>query len=174
MELLEPLKDELQKNYRIAQSTHELITNERDMLQGETDERISLFELSTDVWHSVINAGHLNEFDEAANKVAEAYRQINTINQVITKFNRFGNRVMYTPLLRSSADTYDREELIDIIADMASEVTVVIMDAQDALDTLIQTECPVCGRRFASRTAMKSHVTQKDDPEHEAIQDRVV
>lgn len=173
MELLEPLKDELQQNYEVAQSTNELITNERDMLQGDTQERIALFELQTDVWKSVVNSGQLAEFDEASEKVAEAYRQINDINQVIEKFNRFGNRVMYTPLLRQATDMYDRQELIDVIAGMCSEATVTIMDAQEALSTLIQTECPVCGRRFSTRTAMKSHVTQKDDPEHEAIKDRV-
>jgi len=173
MELLGPLKNELQQNYDLAQSTYELITNERDMLQGDTQQRIALPELSTDVWQSVVNAGQLNEFDEAATTVTEAYRMIQTINQVIDKFNRFGNRVMYTPLLQQSADRYGREELIDIIADMCSEATVTIMDAQDALSSVIQTECPVCGKRFSNRSGLKSHVTQKDDPEHAAIKDRI-
>lgn len=173
MELLEPLKDELQQNYQIVQSTNDLITNERDMLQGDTQERIVLFELSTDVWNSVVNSGQLNEFDEASTKIADAYRQINKINNVIQKFNTYGNRVMYTPLLRQTTDMYDREELIDVIADMCSEATVVIMEAKDTLDRLIQTECPVCSRRFSTRSALKSHVTQKDDPEHQAIQDKV-
>lgn len=173
MELLEPLKEELQQNYETIQSTQQLIQEERDMLQGDTQERIALLGLSTDVWNSVVNSGRLNEFDEASKVVAKAYRQIENINQVIDKFNRFGNRIMYSPLLKKSTDTYNREQLIDIIADMCSEATMTVMDAQEALDQLIQTECPVCGKRFANRSGLKSHVTQKDDPDHQAIADRV-
>lgn len=173
MELLEPLKDELSDNFDLATSTENLIREERDMLQGKSQERIVLFQFSTDVWESVIGSGQLESFDESANRIADAYREMQEINAVIEKFNRFGNSVMYTPLLRTSTNVYDRKNLLDIIAQMCSEATVSIREAQEELDEIIQTECPVCGRRFPSRTAMKSHVTQKTDPEHQAMREKI-
>lgn len=173
MELLDPLKDELSDNFELATSTQNLIREERDMLQGDAESRVVLFQFSTDVWESVIGSGTLESFDESADKIAEAYRQLQEINAIIDKFNRFGNRIMYTPLLRTSTDVYNRENLLDIIAQMCSEVTVVLREAQEELEDIIQTECPACGKRFPSRTAMKSHVTQKTDPEHDAIREKI-
>ncbi|MDY6789099.1 MAG: hypothetical protein SVV03_04000 [Candidatus Nanohaloarchaea archaeon] len=173
MRLLEPLKDELDKNFDLAQSTEKLISEERDMLQGEAEERVVLFKFSTDVWDSVINSGELSSFEEAAKKSSQAYRKMIEINSVIEKFNEFGDRIMYTPLMKQTMNRYNREKLLDVIREMCSEISDTLMDAREAVDRLIQTECPVCGRRFPTRSAMKSHVTQKSDPEHQAFQDRI-
>jgi len=173
MELLEPLKEEMSENFELAKATENLIRNERDMLMGQSEERIVLFTLSTHVWDSVINSGQLSHFEEASREVAKAYRSIHEVNTVMEKFNRFGGRIMYTPLLNRGSGEYDRENLLDIIAEMCAEVSSQVMAAQDQLDQVIQTECPACGRRFSSRKAMKSHITQKDDPDHEAIRERI-
>ncbi|MDY6777788.1 MAG: hypothetical protein SVU32_03920 [Candidatus Nanohaloarchaea archaeon] len=173
MELLEPLQEELEQNFEIAKGTENLIKEERDMLQGETEQRVALFTLSTDVWESVIHAGTLSNFEETSGPVSDAYRQTKQLNTLIEKFNRYGNSILYTPLLKQTTSQYNRKQLLDIIAEMCSEVSVTIMDAKDQLSDIVQTECPVCGRRFSTRQAMKSHVTQKNDPEHEAIKDRI-
>ncbi len=173
MRLLEPLKKELDDNFELAQSTEKLISEERDMLQGDVEERVVLFKFSTDVWESVINSGELSMFEESAENISHAYRKAKNINSVIENFNQFGDRIMYTPLLKQTMDRYSREKLLDVIREMCAEISDVFMNAREAVDKLIQTECPVCGQRFPTRSAMKSHVTQKSDPNHEAFQDRV-
>lgn len=173
MRLLEPLKDELDENFELAQSTENLVSEERDMLQGDVEERVVLFQFSTDVWESVINSGELSVFEEAAEKVSHAYRKAGKINSVIEKFNKFGDSIMYTPLLKQTMDRYSREKLLDVIQEMCAEASDIFMDAREAVDRLIKTECPVCGTRFPTRSAMKSHVTQKSDPNHQAFQDRI-
>lgn len=173
MRLLEPLKDELDENFQLARSTENLVSEERDMLQGDVEERVVLFQFSTDVWESVINSGELSVFEEASEKVSHAYRKAQKINSVVEKFNNFGDRIMYTPLLKQTMDQYDRENLLDVIQEMCAEASDIFMEAKEAVDRLIRTECPVCGKRFPTRSAMKSHVTQKSDPNHQAFQDRI-
>lgn len=173
MQLLAPLKQELADNFELANATEQLIENERDMLQGETEKRVMLFSLSTDVWRSVLNAGDLKFFGEDAEKISLAYRYVNELNTVIEKFNQFGDRIMYTPLLKATSERYERKQLLDVIKEMSAEAATQLMHAQEVVDELIRTECPVCNRRFPSRKAMKSHVTQKDDPEHVAYQEKI-
>ncbi|MCJ7428896.1 MAG: C2H2-type zinc finger protein [Candidatus Nanohaloarchaeota archaeon QJJ-5] len=174
MELLQALNDELEENYERATSTKELIVNERDMLQGNAAERIVLLTLSTDVWKSVINSGQLESFQEAAKTVSDAYRDIHQLNTIIEKFNTHGDKVMYNPLLKQTTQQYSRNNLLDIIAELSGETASRINTATTTLQDIIDTECPVCGERFPSRSAMKSHITQKQDPEHEAMEEQIV
>jgi len=173
MQLLTPLKQELDDNYTLAAATEQLIDSERDMLQGKTEKRVMLMQLSTDVWQSVLNAGSLQSFGEDAGRIAAAYRHIHELNTVIDTFNRHGNRTMYTPVGKTAGSRYERDEILEILADISSEAATQIRTAQDTVGTLIQTECPVCETRFSSRTAMKSHITQKNDPEHQAYQEKI-
>lgn len=174
MELLQALNDELDENYDRATSTKDLIIDERDMLQGDAAERIVLLSLSTDVWQSVINAGKLASFQETAKTVSDAYRYINELNTIIEKFNQFGDKMMYNPLISQTTQRYGRDNLLDIIAELSDETAARINTATSELQELIDTECPVCGKRFPSRSAMKSHITQKQDPEHEAMEEQIV
>lgn len=174
MELLQALNDELDDNYDRVTSTKDLITNERDMLQGNAAERIVLLPLATDVWQSVINSGQLESFQETAKIVSQSYRYINQFNTIIEKFNEYGDSVMYNPLLKQTTKQYSRNNLLDIIAELSGETASRINTATSSLQELIDTECPVCGERFPTRSAMKSHITQKQDPEHEAMEDRIV
>ena len=173
MELLEPLRDELEENYQLLSSTEELIREQRDMLQGETEKRIALLKPYDDVWSSIVSAGQLKEFEEAVSKVSQAYRKLSQISSVIEKFNRYGPRIVYTPLLKQTTAQYNRKNLVDIIREMCSESAVTVMSAKEAVEEIMRTECPVCGRRFKSRGALKSHVTQKTDAKHEAIKERM-
>lgn len=173
MELLEPLRDELEENYQLLTSTEQLIREQRDMLQGETEKRVVLLDPYTDVWRSIVSAGQLNEFEEAVSTVSKAYRKLSQISSVIDKFNRFGPRIMYTPLLKQTAQKYGRKNLVDIVQEMCSEAAVTVMSAKEEVEEVMRTECPVCGRRFKSRGALKSHVTQKTDAKHEAVEGRI-
>ncbi|MCJ7450319.1 MAG: hypothetical protein MUP58_01110 [Candidatus Nanohaloarchaeota archaeon QJJ-9] len=174
MRLLEPLKEELAENFEAAKSAENLITKERDMLQGNSQERVLLYTLSTDVWDSVTSSGELKNLEESAGEVAKAYRHIEELNTAIEKFNQFGNKIMYSPLLKKTTEQYNRKELLDIIAEICSEASVKIMNAKEELEEVIRTECPACGRRFPNRKAMKSHVTQKQDPEHQEIKNKII
>ncbi len=174
MELLEPLKDELAENYALVTSTDEMIRNERDMLQGDVEKRVVLLTPYDDVWKSVVNSGRISDFEEASSLVGEAYRKLNEITSIIEKFNEYGPRTMYLPFMKRSSTRYVRKNVLDVVQESCSEAAPSVLHAKEAVEKLVETECPVCSKRFESRTGLKSHITQKNDPEHKAIRDKVV
>ncbi len=174
MELLKPLRDELEENYRLVTSTEELIKGERDMLQGESDKRVVLLTPHNDVWRSIVLSGSVSDFEEASDLVSKAYRRLSELSMVIEKFNSYGPSVMYSPILKKTSESYGRKNLVDLIHLMCSEAKTPVYKAKTAVEKIMDTECPVCEQRFESRTGLKSHMTQKTDPEHQAMRDKVL
>ncbi len=174
MELLKPLRDELDENYSLVTSTEEMIRKERDMLQGESDKRVVLLKPYNDVWQSVVTSGNISDFEEASDLVSKAYRRLSELSMVIEKFNSYGPSVMYSPVLKKTSDSYGRENLVELIRMICNEAKTPVFEAKNAVEDIIDTECPVCGVRFESRSGLKSHMTQKNDAEHQAMRDRVL
>ncbi len=169
--LLTALRDEVERNIEAASSTKRMIDRERDMLQGDLQERVSLQRFHTDIWDSLIAGGSLQEYGDVLDTVAAAYRDVREYNQVVDQFDRHGNNIVHSPLITGTMSGYGRKETIEIIREKCDEAEVDLRDAREALEDIIRRTCSVCGELFPSRGAMKSHRSQKDDSDHRAARD---
>lgn len=169
--LLRALEEELERNIEAASSTKRMIDRERDMLQGDLEDRLVLQRFHTDIWDSLVNRGSLEDHPGIVEEVAAAYRAGHEFNQIVDRFNQHGNQIMHTPLLNSALSGYGRKQLIEILREKADEASVALRDARDVVAEAVRTTCPVCDTTFPSRQAMKSHRAQKDDPAHRAARE---
>lgn len=164
--LLRALSRELERNMDLMDATASLLRRERDMLQGDLEQRVAITSLHTDVWDSVVNAGTLDAFEES-DVIAAAYHRIQEINELIDLFRREGNPKLYSPLIASRVEGRERDEVIDIIQGQCEDAAPTVHQAYQAVQEMLDRTCPVCGRVFDAPRGVKSHLTQVDDAAHE-------
>lgn len=150
----------------IMDATASLLRRERDMLQGDLEQRVSITSLHTDVWQSVVNAGTLDDI-AGSEEVAAAYHRIREINELIALFRREGNPKLYSPLIASRVEGRERDEVVDIIQGQCEDAAPAVHKAYQAVQEMLDRTCPVCGRVFDAPRGVKSHIKQVDDEAHE-------
>lgn len=163
--MLRPLDQEIERNLDLAKSTKRMIENERDMLQGDIRERVTLYLFHTDVWDAVVNRGDIDPVEHMPD-VMEAYRRAREYNQAVEQFRRHGNVTTYSPLIAGVRENYGRKPLIDALREKAEETEIALRDARRQVGEVLERSCPVCDHVFPHASAMKSHLTQKDDRAH--------
>lgn len=132
---MEALLAEVQKNLEIASNTKKMLNRERDMLQGDVEERMILHQYHTDAWDATVNAGTLEELEDG-DTLCECYMHLKECNEIVDWFTRYGNRIVHLPLLKGNLDGYGRSKAVDIIREKSDEAEILLRDARQQLEAV--------------------------------------
>lgn len=155
--LLRALVTELDRNLDLAKSTRNLLSEKRDMLQGDVKQRLILHGFHTDVWDSFVQQGAVDQLD-TPETVASCYEQLKEINELIAKFNEEGDAILHSPLINRDGKDYGRDHVVDIMKELCEEAESVLRDAYSVADQQLGRVCPICGTSFASEDACNEHM----------------
>lgn len=149
--LLRALLTELDRNLDVAKSTRNLVTEKRDMLQGDVKQRLVLHTFHTDVWDSLVHQGGVDRL-ESPGTVATCYERLKETNELMAKFNEEGDAIIHSPLISRQGKDYGREHVIEILQELCEEAESVLHDAYTVVDDqLRQLEQEQQGNRSQQR-----------------------
>lgn len=153
------LRTEIERNLELADSTRDMIVQERDMLQGDVKQRVVLYQFHTDVWDMLVGTGNLDVFS-APDVLASCYERLKEVNDLITKFNEVGDAILHAPLLNRGGNTYGRDHVIDIIKERCEEVEHGLQDAYRVVEERLDRTCPYCDTVVADASDLEPHIRQ--------------
>lgn len=166
--LLKALLSELDRNLDMAKSTRNLLTGERDMLQGDVKQRLVLHRFHTDVWDAVVAQGAVDQIT-APDTVATCYQRLRETNEMIAKFNEEGDAILHSPLINREGNDYGRDHVVDILQELTEEAEGLLRDAYTEIDRQITRTCPECGAMFDTADACDEHVRTEHETAREAV-----
>ncbi|MFB6265694.1 MAG: hypothetical protein ABEI07_01270 [Candidatus Nanohaloarchaea archaeon] len=127
------LLSEIERNLDLAGSTKRMVDRDRDMLQGNLEERLVLHRFHTDAWDALVRQGSVQELGEAEDTLSRCYMELKEFNEVIDRFNQHGNRIVYIPSLENELGGYGRKELLEILREKSDEAEIILREARKEL-----------------------------------------
>lgn len=157
------LREELERNLEIAQSTRNMLRNERDMLQGDVKQRLVLYQFHTDVWEMLVHHGSFDDLPDTQ-AVTACYMRLKEANELIEKFNQEGDAIVHSPLVYRSSKDYGRDHVVELLEELCEEAQIKLQEAYQVVEGVIDRTCPACDNVFDSVEAMDSHQTEEHRP----------
>jgi hypothetical protein len=148
---------ELEHNLDTASSTRNLLTEKRDMLQGDVKQRLVVHRFHTDVWDACIAQGSINQIDDVET-VVSCYEQLREVNELMLKFNEEGNVMLHSPLISREGRDYGRDHVVDMLKELCEQAEGALRDAYAAVDRQMSRTCPICDQQFESKDACDEHM----------------
>jgi len=113
------LEQEIKRNLELVTDTVKMIEEQRDMLQGDVQQRIDLHKMHTDIWDTLVQCGD-SELLERADTLAPCYQRLNELNELIDKFNADGDTMVHSPLLNRHGKSYGRSNVLNVIREQCA------------------------------------------------------
>lgn len=151
------LQTEIERNLEIAESTRDLIVDERDMLQGDVKERVVLYSFHTDVWDMLAVSGDLDRFSQPS-LLAKCYQHLNEVNELIIKFNEVGDSILHSPLISREGKSHGRDHTVDIIRERCEEAEHWLQEAYRVVEERLDRTCPYCDAVVENASDMEPHI----------------
>lgn len=160
--LYQALQTELDRNLDLARSTRNILSEKRDMLQGDVKKRLALHAFHTDIWDAIVNSGNVDELN-APETLAACYQHLKEVNELITRFNRDGDDIIHSPLISREGRDYGRDNIIDIIQERCEEAEHYLQEAFHAVETHLMQDCPYCSATFEDEARRDQHITEEHE-----------